>query len=170
MQLLGTFYGFEQRTGANRLFKIYVTDQGLSGGWIAPCDIKMMSHFGGNRPSNQKITQVQECAQAWEDYLDSLVPGDEAFLAAHSDNFAFDSSFTQASLTWKLNLLERAATRFGALDVCLDGSKQRRFYLVGSRTPDEVAAMLSAAVPQLRLEGQPVAAQPFGALEGAGQS
>ncbi len=169
MQLLGTFYGFEQRADANRLFKIYVTDQGLSGGWIAPCDTATI-RFKGTRPGSQKIAEIQGCAQDWEEHLDSLVPGDEAFLAAHADNFAFDSSFTQASLTWKLSLLERAATRFGALDVCLDGGKQRRFYLVGRRTSDEVAGMLGAALPQLRLEGRPITAKPFGALEGASRS
>ncbi len=142
MQLLGSFYGLEQRAGGNRLFKIYATTDGIFGGWVAPCDFAKMRA----RP------EIAQNAREWELYLDALVPGSDEFLAAHRENFAFDSSFTQASLTGKTGLLPRAATRCGALDVCLDGSKKRRFYLVGRVTSEEVAPLLQTVFASIQAE------------------
>lgn len=173
MQLLGSFYGLEQRAGGNRLFKVYVTNEGLFGGWIAPCDIeKTPARFKSQRLWNASSAQTQTIAESageWEEHLDALSPDSDEFLAAHTENFAFLASFTQASLTWKLKLLERAGNRFGALDLSADGGKKRRLYLVGQRTPDEVAAMLGAALPFLELEGHPVATPPFALRAGARQ-
>lgn len=171
MQLFGSFYGFESRANLNRLFKIYATNEGLFGGWLAPCDTEgLLARCAGQQPTNQKMAALLQSAGDWEQHLDSLLPGGDELLAAHAHNFAFEPSFTQASLTWKLKMLERAPSRFGALDVCLDGAKRRRFYLVGRRTPDEVAGMLEAALPQLSVEGRPVVAKRFASLEGASQS
>ena len=132
-----TFYGYEQRTNVSRLFKITATPRGLHFGWIADRDYQeMMARFGGaGIGQNTAITQqAAQGAARWEDHYETMDIESAQFVQAHEQNFVFALADGAASVTWKLKWTEKAATRFGALDLVGNG-KKRRFYLVGQRSP-----------------------------------
>jgi hypothetical protein len=157
MIIYGSFYGYELRGNISRLFVIYATDEGLLGGWIAPCDYEeLLARFGGHGMVNQNSAAVQQHAQnavKWESHYQQFLSQSSAFVEAHEHNFAFPAPEISAVLTWKLKFGERASTRFGALDITPHGGKKRRFYLVGRRTPEEVAALVQKALPLVTIEG-----------------
>jgi hypothetical protein len=173
MQIYGTFTGYEQRTNVTRLFKIYATDEGLLGGWIAPCDHEeLLARFSGHGIGQQHIAGAQQAAQSaekWEYHYDEILPDKTKFLEAHQENFAFAPQEIAAALSWKLKFIEKASTRFGALDITPNGSKKRRFYLVGRHTPAEVAALVEKSLPLAIIEGGPLAGEAFTPLDNASQ-
>ena len=151
-----TFYGYEQRTNVSRLFKITATPHGLLFGWIADRDYEeMLARLVGHGIGQPQVIAVtQQAAQGaarWEDHYDTMDAQSAQFLQAHDENFAFAPADGAASVTWKLKFTEKAATRFGALDlVC--GGKKRRFYLVGQRSPAQVAEAVRHALPNAIIE------------------
>jgi len=169
MQIYGTFYGYEQRTNVSRLFKIYATDQGLFGAWIADRDYEeMLARFAGHGIGQQNVAgteQIARNAAKWEQHYDELNLESPEFLSAHKENFHFRPNEVTSSLKWKLKMLERAATRFGALDLTASDGKKRRFYLVGRRTSDEVAAVLQNSMPATAIEDVPTASNPYTPLD-----
>lgn len=171
MQIYGTFLGYEQRTNTSRLFKIYATDEGLLGGWIAPMDFEeMLARFAGNGIGGQNVANCEKAAQSaakWEHHYEEALPDAARFLQANGQNFAFAAPELEAALSWKLKWTEKASTRFGALDLTPSGGKKRRFYLVGRHTPEEVAALVQKSVPQAIIEGALLASQAFAPLDGA---
>ncbi len=160
MQIYGTFYGHEQRTNVSRYFVIYATDQGFLGGWVAPYDHEeMLARFAGNNLAQQNVAgarSVAAGAEKWEEHYNELLPDRAQFLEANKENFAFEATEISAVLGWKLKFIEKAATRFGTLDITPQGGKKRRFYLAGRRTPEEVIALVQKSLPDVVIEGAPV--------------
>lgn len=172
-----TFYGYEQRTNVSRLFKITATPRGLFFGWIADRDYEeMLARLVGHGIGQPQVIAVtQQSAQGaarWEDHYETLDVENAQFIQAHPENFAFHPGDGAASLLWKLKWTEKAATRFGALDlVC--GGKKRRFYLVGQCSPAQVAQAVRHALPDATIEPFGTAANaatPDVAAVGAGET
>ena len=163
-----TFYGYEQRGNISRLFKVYATSNGLYFGWIADRDYEeMMARFGG-AGIGQNAGAMQETARgakSWESHYDTMNVESAQFARAHDDNFSFAPADGAAMVTWKLKFTEKAATRFGALDLVSEG-KKRRFYLVGQRAPAEVAQAVRAALPAATIEPLPGDAPAVAAVAG----
>lgn len=117
----------------------------------------MMARFGGHGVGqNIGITQqAAQGAQRWEEHYETLDIESAQFLRAHDENFAFTpddlNNAGAASVTWKLKFTEKAATRFGALDL-ICGGKKRRFYLVGQRSPAQVSEAVRHALPNATIE------------------
>ena len=151
-----TFYGYEQRTNVSRLFKITATPAGLFFGWIADRDheemlARLVGH-GIGQPQVIAVTrQAAQGAARWEDHYETLDVQSPEFTRAHDENFAFRPGDGAASVTWKLKFTEKAATRFGALDIVCAG-KKRRFYLVGQRSPTDVVEAVRLALPDATIE------------------
>ena len=148
------FYGYEQRTNVSRLFKIYATPSGLFFGWIADRDHEeMLARFAGTGIGQpQAVAAAKNAAQVaaqWESHYDTMDVEGDKFLQAHDENFAFADG--EASVTWKLKWTEKAATRFGALDIVENG-KKRRFYLVGQSSPAPVIEAVRLALPSANVE------------------
>jgi hypothetical protein len=155
MQIYGTFYGYEQRTNVSCLFKIYATDQGLFGAWIADRDYEeMRTRFVGHS-GQQNIDVTQKIAQdaaMWEQHYDSLELADPEFLRVRPENFHFRPNEVISSLIWKLKMPERTTTRYGALDLTASDGNQRRFYLVGRSTPAEVVSVIQSSMPATSID------------------
>ena len=164
-----TFYGYEQRGNISQLFQIIATPRGLFFGWIADRDYEeMMARFGGaGIGQNTALTQgAAQGAQRWEEHYQTMDVESAQFLQAHNSNFVFAPTDGAASLLWKLKFTEKAATRFGALDLVCNG-KKRRFYLVGQRSPAQVIEAVHLALPEATIEQ--IAATPAVAATASGE-
>lgn len=163
-----TFYGYEQRGNISQLFKIYATPNGLFFGWIADRDYEeMMARFGGagiGQDANA-MQRTVEGARRWEDHYETMDIESAQFAQAHDSNFVFSPANGTAALTWKLKFIEKASTRFGALDLISNG-KKRRFYLVGQRSPADVVEALRTALPAATIESLDEQAPAVAAVEG----
>lgn len=168
-----TFYGYEQRGNISQLFQVIATPRGLFFGWIADRDYEeMMARFGGaGIGQNTALTQgAASGAQRWEEHYQTMDVESAPFLRAHDSNFVFAPADGAASLTWKLKWTEKAATRFGALDLVCNG-KKRRFYLIGQRSPAQVIEAVRLALPDATIEplGATTVATPAVAAVGDGE-
>lgn len=169
MATYGTFYGFEQKFGVSRLYKLYVTEGALCGAKIADRDYDgilgrtqpstaalLLSGLGGiagNAVVRKTAEAVKRKAEEKERQLDATAPGSPSFLSDDKANFSLGTSqVSSAIINLKLGTMQHGPNRYGSLELALADGSKRRFFLVGQRVPQEVVEVIKQMLPGLQVQ------------------
>jgi hypothetical protein len=159
----GTFYGYEQKFGVSRLYKIYITEGALCGAKVADNDYEASKAFSDKMPKllfgglnkslvNEEYLATKHKALQRENLLDTMDPGGPSFLGDDKSNFSLGpAQVSSATVNLTLGMMQKGSTRCGSLELVLTDGSRRRFFLIGTHDPQEVIGNLKRLLPNLQV-------------------